>query len=248
MKILQYAVRLPILFKYFGQLCIALSALSLVPFAVSLFFKDYLVSTRYGIVIGIALAVGLAASRLRTSAKIQNNEAMVITALIFLFSPLVMTWPVMGSGMGFTDALFETVSAVTTTGLSTAASLADKPQTFLFSRAWMQWVGGLGIVVLSMAILIQPGLTAKRLDIADNFDDDIIGGTRAIARSTLIIYSLLTLAGILLLILLGTDCFSSILYVLSAVSTGGFSPHDASLQGLGSGGARAAVIAVSMAG
>ena len=248
MKILQYAVRLPILFKYFGQLCIALSALSLVPFAVSLFFKDYLVSTRYGIVIGSVMAVGLASSRLRTSAKIQNNEAMVITALIFLFSPLVMTWPVMGSGMGFTDALFETVSAVTTTGLSTAASLADKSQTFLFSRAWMQWVGGLGIVVLSMAILIQPGLTAKRLDIADSFDEDIIGGTRAIARSTLIIYSLLTLAGILLLILLGTDWFSSILYVLSAVSTGGFSPHDVSLQGLGSGGARAAVIAVSMAG
>lgn len=248
MKILQYAVRLPILFKYFGQLCIALSALSFVPFAVSLFFKDYLVSTRYGIVIGSVLAVGLVGSRLRTPAKIQNNEAMVITALIFLFSPLVMTWPVMGSGMGFTDALFETVSAVTTTGLSTAASLADKSQTFLFSRAWMQWVGGLGIVVLSMAILIQPGLTAKRLDIADSFDDDIIGGTRAIARSTLIIYSLLTLAGILLLILLGTDWFSSILYVLSAVSTGGFSPHDASLQGLGSGGARAAVIAVSMAG
>ncbi len=80
------------------------------------------------------------------------------------------------------------------------------------------------------------------------FDDDIIGGTRAIARNSLIIYTLLTLAGILLLILLGTDWYSSILYVLSAVSTGGFSPHDASLQGLGSGYARAGITAVSMAG
>jgi trk system potassium uptake protein TrkH len=112
----------------------------------------------------------------------------------------------------------------------------------------MQWVGGLGIVVLSMAILIQPGLTAKRLDITDSFDDDIIGGTRAIARYTLIIYSLLTLTGILLLLLLGTDFFSSVLYALAAVSTGGFSPHDASLQGLDSGYARAVVIGFSMAG
>ncbi|MDZ7664691.1 MAG: potassium transporter TrkG [Desulfotignum sp.] len=248
MKILQYAVRPAILCKYFGQLCIALAALSVVPFAVSLIFKDYSVSIRYGIVIGSVLAGGFCCSRLKSSAKMQNNEAMVITALIFVFSPLVMTWPVMGSGLNFTDALFETISAVTTTGLSTAATLTDKSQTFLFSRAWMQWVGGLGIVVLSMAILIQPGLTAKRLDIADSFDDDIIGGTRAIARHTLIIYSLLTLTGILLLLLLGTDFFSSVLYVLAAVSTGGFSPHDASLQGLDSGYARAVVIGFSMAG
>jgi trk system potassium uptake protein TrkH len=247
-QILQYAVRPAILCKYFGQLCIVLAALSVVPFAVSLIFKDYLVSIRYGVVIGSVLAVGLCCSRLKSSAKMQNNEAMVITALIFLFSPLVMIWPVMGSGLTFADALFETISAVTTTGLSTAATLTDKSQSFLFSRAWIQWVGGLGIVVLSMAILIQPGVTAKRLDIADSFDDDIIGGTRAIAKNTLIIYSLLTLAGILLLLLLGTDWFSSVLYMLAAVSTGGFSPHDASLQGLDSGYARAVVIGFSMAG
>ncbi len=248
MRVLQYAVRLPILFKYFGQLCIALAALTVVPLAVSLFFGDFSVSIRYTVALGCTLVVGLLCSRLKTSEQMQNNEAMAITALIFLFSPLVMTWPVMASGLSFTDALFETISAVTTTGLSTVVTLTDKSQTFLFSRAWMQWVGGLGIVVLSMAILIQPGLAAKRLDIADSFDDDIIGGTRAIARKTFIIYSLLTIAGILLLILLGVDWFVSVLYVLAAVSTGGFSPHDASLQGLHNGYASGVVIALSMAG
>jgi trk system potassium uptake protein TrkH len=87
---------------------------------------------------------------------------MVITALIFLFAPLTMSWPMMASGLGFLDALFETISGCTTTGLTTIATVADKPETFLFARAWMQWVGGLGIVVLSLAIMIQPGLVAKR--------------------------------------------------------------------------------------
>ncbi len=248
MQVLQYAVRLPILFKYFGQLCIALAVLTVVPLVVSLLFGDFAVSIRYFVVLGSILAVGLTSSLLKTSQRMQNNEAMVITALIFLFSSLVMTWPVMASGLSFTDALFETISAVTTTGLSTTATLTDKSQTFLFSRAWMQWVGGLGIVVLSMAVLIQPGLSAKRLDIADSFDDDIIGGTRAIAQRTFIIYSLLTLAGIILLLFLGVDWFTAVLYVLAAISTGGFSPHDGSLQGLQNGYADGIIIIISMAG
>lgn len=178
MRVLQYAVRFSMLFKYFGQLNIALAALTTVPLMVSLLFCDFFVSRRYAVVIAVLLSIGLSCSRLRPAKRMQNNEAMVITALIFLFSPLVMTWPVMASGLGFFDALFESISAVTTTGLSTADSLVGMPRTFLFSRAWMQWIGGLGIVILCMAALIQPGLTAKRLDISESYDDDIIGGTR----------------------------------------------------------------------
>ena len=248
MRVLQYAVRLSIILKYFGQLCMALAALTLVPLAVSLLFGDFSVSIRYSIVISCIFVLGFCCSRLKTSRNMQNNEAMVITTVIFLFSPLVMTYPVMTSGMAFSDALFETISAVTTTGLSTVTTLADQTPTFLFARAWMQWVGGLGIVVLSMALLIQPGLTAKRLDISDSFDDDIVGGTHAIAKRTLIIYSSLTLSGIVLLLMLGVDWFTSVLYILAAISTGGFSPHDSSLQGLQSGYAEGVVIAISMAG
>lgn len=248
MRVLQYAVRLSMLFKYFGQLCVALAALTLVPLLVSLVFADFPVSRRYAIVIAALFLIGLTCSRLQTSKQMQNNEAMVVTALIFLFSPLVMTWPLMASGLGFTDALFEAVSAVTTTGLSTTDTLVGKTETFLFSRAWMQWIGGLGIVILCMAALIQPGLTAKRLDISENYEDDIIGGTRAIARRILVIYTLLTIAGIALLMLLGVDWYTSILYCLAAISTGGFSPHNASLYGLQNHYAAAAVILISMAG
>jgi trk system potassium uptake protein TrkH len=72
-----------------------------------------------------------------------------------------------GLGVGFLDAFFEAISGVTTTGLSTKATLVGAPQTFLFARAWMQWYGGLGVVVLSLALIMQPGLVAKGLAVTE---------------------------------------------------------------------------------
>ena len=248
MRALRYSVRpLPVL-KYFGQLCIVLALLTLVPLVVSIILGDYRVTLRYAIVVVGVFITGFLLQRLPTPKRIQTNEAMVVTALIFLFAPLVMTWPTMASGLGFTDALFETISGVTTTGLSVTASVADKSAIFLFSRAWMQWVGGLGIVILFVATMIRPGLAAKSIGDLEDYEEDLVGSTRAHARRVIIIYSILTGFGIIVLGLLGSGWFNSVIYSLSAVSTGGFSPHDASLAGLSSQWLQAMVILLSVAG
>ena len=248
MRALRYSVRpLPVL-KYFGQLCIVLALLTLVPLVVSIILGDYRVTLRYAIVVVGVFLMGFFLQRLPTPKRIQTNEAMVVTALIFLFAPMVMTWPTMASGLSFVDALFETISGVTTTGLSVTASVADKPAIFLFSRAWMQWVGGLGIVILCVATMIRPGLAAKRIGDLEDYEEDLVGSTRAHARRVIIVYSILTGFGIIVLGLLGTGWFNSVIYSLSAVSTGGFSPHDASLAGLSSQWLQAMVILLSVAG
>jgi trk system potassium uptake protein TrkH len=144
---LRYAVRFRVVFKYFGQLCLVLVALTLVPLVMSVIFGDATISLRYGIVIGGLAALGTSLARMRAPSWVQANEGMVLVALMFLFTPLVMSYPMMGSGLGFLDAFFEAISGVTTTGLSTKATLVGAPPTFLFARAWMQWYGGLGIVV-----------------------------------------------------------------------------------------------------
>jgi trk system potassium uptake protein TrkH len=247
-RALRYSVRpLPVL-KYFGQLCIVLAVLTLVPLVVSVVFGDYGVTLRYSIVVVGIFATGFFLQRLPTPKRIQTNEAMVITALAFLFAPMVMTWPMMASGLSFGDALFETISGVTTTGLSVTASVADKPAIFLFSRSWMQWVGGLGIVILFVATMIRPGLVAKRIGDLEDYEADLVGSTRAHARRVIIVYSILTGFGIIVLGLLGAGWFNSAIYSLSAVSTGGFSPHDASLAGLNSQWLQAMVILLSVAG
>jgi trk system potassium uptake protein TrkH len=97
----------------------------------------------------------------------------------------------------------------------------------------MQWYGGLGIVILSLAIMVRPGLTAKRLSLTGPPEDDLVGGTRAHARRVLIVYLLLTAGGYLLFVVLGGGLWNGLLYILPAVSTGGFAPVDGSLAEVG---------------
>jgi len=230
---LRYAVRFRVLLRYFGQLCLVLAALTLVPLIMSVIFGDAILSLRYGIVIGGLTALGASLARLRAPSRIQTNEGMVLIALIFLFTPLVMSYPMMDSELGFLDAFFEAISGVTTTGLSTKTTLIDASPPFLFARAWMQWVGGLGIVVFSLALVIQPGLVAKGLTVTETEADDLVGGTRARARKVLKVYGILTALGIIGSWSTGLGFIDAVQYTLAAVSTGGFAPHDSSLATLG---------------
>jgi trk system potassium uptake protein TrkH len=221
-----------VVFKYFGQLSLMLAALTLVPLLMSAILDDRSAGPRYGLVIAGLAALGGALSRLRAPARMQINEGMALVALMFLFTPLVMSYPLMISGLGFSDAFFEAVSGVTTTGLSTMATLIGAPPTFLFGRAWMQWYGGLGIVVFSLALVMQPGLVAKGLAGAENGSDDLVGGTRAHARQALKVYGSLTALCIGISWLAGVGLFDAVLYAFAALSTGGFAPYDASLGAL----------------
>jgi len=229
-KSLHYAVRLKTLAKYLGLLALMLACLTLVPLAVSIWFGEYELSKRYLIVILLLIAAGLPSLRLQHPPDVQHNESLGITALAFIITPLIMTYPMMGSGLSFIDAWFEAVSAVTTTGLSTVANLEQMPQTFLFARAWMQWYGGLGIVVLSVAILMNHHIALRRL--INPAGESMVSTTRIYARRVLAVYVVLTLIGFGILMLLLDDSFIALTHTLAAVSTGGFSPLNNSLAGL----------------
>lgn len=230
---LRYAVRFRVIFKYFGQLCLVLAVLTTVPLVMSLIFGERDITLRYAVVVCGLAGLGLGTARLRAPPGMQANEGMVLVALMFLFTPLAMCYPMMGSGLGFLDALFEAISGVTTTGLSTKATLVGAPATFLFSRAWMQWYGGLGIVVLSLALVMEPGLVAKGLAGTETETDDLVGGTRGRSQRVLKVYGALTALGIIGSLLLGVGLFDAVLYTFAAVSTGGFAPHDSSLAAFG---------------
>ncbi len=218
-----------VVLKYLGQLCLVAAALTLVPFFASIVWSDGASAVRYCLVGAMLAAFGAYGARLPRPPHVQHNEALVIAAGMFVIVSLVMTVPMMGYGMGFMDGWFEATSAVTTTGLSTTHSIEDKPQSFLFCRAWMQWYGGLGFVVLSLGLAIRPGLAARQLALTQSDDEDIIGGTRAHAQRVLIIYASLTIAGMTALWFAGADWFDSMVHCFAAVSTGGFSTHDNSL-------------------
>jgi trk system potassium uptake protein TrkH len=242
---LSYAARFRVLLRYLGQFALVISALTTLPLGVSLINGDMGISLRYGAVVAFLLFLFLALGRIRAPRDVQQNESMSLAAMLFLLTPLVMTYPMMGAGLGLLDAFFEAVSGVTTTGLTTVSAVETMPRSFLFARAWMQWYGGLGIVVLSLALVISPGLAAKGLAFEDG-TDDIVGGTRSFARLTLLVYVSITAMGICLLLILGVHPFNAVLYTLASVSTGGFSPHAGSLVDLGGWPVHTAVILICL--
>jgi trk system potassium uptake protein TrkH len=245
---LSYTVRGRVLVKYFGLLCVVFSAMMAVPLAVSVLLGEYRASVLYAVAVSFLGAAGALLSRTKAPSDIRSNEALVITAGIFIFTSLVATFPMMlDARLSFGDALFEAVSGVTTTGLSALASVRDAPRTFQFVRSWLQWSGGLGIVVLSVALLMRPGLATRRLVGEIGEAEGILGGTRLYSRVALKVYLSLTGLGIAVLLLSGMGWFPAVLHTLSAVSTGGFSPYDGSLSGL-TWAQQAAVTAVSFTG
>lgn len=246
-RTLGHAVRLHVIAKYLGQLGIMLALLTAVPLLVSLYFHEYVISWHYVTVITAILLLALPAIRYEAPQTIQTNEALVITALAFIVTPLLMSYPLVGAGLDFGDAIFEAVSAVTTTGLSTLDMLEDRPRSLLFARAWMQWYGGLGIIVLSVALLMGHQFSLRRL-MEPVAGESLITGTRHYARRMLLIYTGLTVIGLVVLWLLLGDGFAALTYILSAVSTGGFSISDGSLADLPSWSGRYGVLLFSLCG
>lgn len=229
---LVHPVRGSVLFPYLGQIGLALAALTMVPMLVAALTGNFAALWHYLVVIlGLSLMT-LPLARRPAPADLQPNEGLVIIAAVFVLSPLIMAFPLSSAGLSYGQALFEAVSAVTTTGLSTLPSVEDKPASFLFARAWMQWYGGLGIVAL-LPLWLEPSPAARQFVGLDQPEGGhALTSARFHARRILGVYLAITLAGFLLLWLLGADPFAALLYAFAAVSTGGFAPADASLAAL----------------
>jgi trk system potassium uptake protein TrkH len=246
---LSAAVRMRVVLKHGGTLCLALAALTVVPAVVSLLVGDLAFAWHCTLPVLFLVALGWPLARLSTPPQLLLNEALVVLALGFVLGSLLLAYPLMRAGLSPMDAWFESVSALTTTGLSTLARVEGRSPAFLFTRAWMQWYGGLGFVVFSIVLLLlQPGMAARRLVIGEVEADNRFGSSRAYARSVLAAYTVLTGLGIAALWLLGAQPFAALLFCLSAVSTGGFAPYDNSLLGLGAWPIQAAVMGLALAG
>ncbi len=226
---LHFAVRPRVVAKYTGQILLAHAALALVPASVSLLGAPAAVGWLYLVVIALFALVGGAAARLSCTTAIQTNEALVVSALAFVLPGIAMALPLLGFGIAPIDALFDSISGITTTGLSTLADVENLPAAFHFGRAWLQWIGGLGTVVLVLALVLPSSLAAKRLGFDSHAESELVGSTRTRARGILVVYVLLTALGWVLCKLAGLEAATALELTLSAISTGGFAPRNASL-------------------
>lgn len=245
---LSYAVRPRALAVVLGQLAAVLAGLTCVPLLVALLLGDTAFAGRCGAVVLLLTAAAVAARQLPRPRELQANEALVASVLSFVLAPLLMTWPLAGAGLAPGDAFFEAVSAVTTTGLSVVADVAGQSPALVFTKAWMQWYGGLGFVVMSVALIVRPGPLARQLAIAGGDENDLTGSARAHGRTLLGVYVVLTLSGVALVMATGLGFFASLVHVLASVSTGGFGMRADSLATIGAWPTQLAILLVCCAG
>ncbi|WP_407355385.1 TrkH family potassium uptake protein [Methanolobus sp. WCC5] len=214
--------------KYMGYFLIAFTFVMLVPMIVALILRNTEAATYYGFTAVAVFILGSVIYRALPEYDLETKEAVIIVALVFPVSAFISAIPMsLSTGMPFFDAYFESVSAVTTTGLSVAP--ADMGPVFLFARSWGQWIGGIGIILVVLSVLIRPGTTAFRIYKANYGDMKIKPTAIATTRTLGKVYIIITLASIALLLISGMSLFDSVCHAFSCVSTGGFSTHTDSI-------------------
>ena len=158
------------------------------------------------------------------------RQAMVSAAFIWLTASFVSVVPFMEiAHMSFLDSYFESMSAWTGTGLTVMTHLSSYPHMLLFWRAWMQWLGGIGIVLVALTVLIRPGVAAARLYRAEARSERILPNLVNTSKVIFQIYLVLTLVGIYLYYINGMPLFDAVVNAMTGLGTGGMSNHDASI-------------------
>jgi len=165
---------------------------------------------------------------------IRKREGYIVVSLGWLAMTLFGAIPfvVHGSIPNFTDAFFETMSGFTTTGASILNDIEAMPHGLLFWRSLTQWLGGMGFIVLSLAILPILGIGGMQLFVAEvpgPTKDKIHPRVRETAKRLWGIYVLFTFAEVILLFIGGMDFFDSVCHSLTTMATGGFSTKQSSI-------------------
>lgn len=192
-----------------------------------------------GFLAGAAAAgvLGAVMRRLGTAeGDLYRRDGVVIVVGAWVLASLCGAIPYLVAGVlaNPVDALFESASGFTTTGATVLRDIEATGRPILFWRSFTQWLGGIGIVVLFVALLSELGPGARflfKLEVPGPKAEILHARVRDTAIALARIYLALTLAEVVLLLAAGLPLFEALTYTFSTVSTGGFSPHSASVGG-----------------
>ena len=216
---------------YTGDVCMLLGAAMLVPILVSFIYNEpryitpFLSSAAVSIIIGFSLF-----KVFKTEIQLNLKTAMVFSTIIWLIACALGALPYYLSGeLSYLNAYFEAMSGFTTTGFSMYSNLNTVSFTMNFWRAFTQWIGGLGIIFLLLAIFRSTGADVMRLYLAEGREERLRPSIKHSTRVIVYIYVFFTVIGIILFLLAGMPLFDSVFYTFAALSTGGFAMQNTSI-------------------
>jgi trk system potassium uptake protein TrkH len=228
-------INLRVILNILGLLLLIEGFSMLLPLGVALYFDEGDV-TAIAISSGISIILGALAWFLtqRGDKTISKREGYIIVSIVWVVFSLFGSLPFVLSGHipSFTNAFFETISGFTTTGASILNDVEALPHGLLFWRSMTQWLGGMGIIVLSLAVLPIFGIGGMQLFVAEvpgPTPDKFHPRVKETAKRLWVIYVIFTLSETVLLALGDMSLFDAICHAFTTMATGGYSTQQASI-------------------
>ncbi len=196
------------------------------------FFESAIITILTGGMVALACANGV-------SEGLSLRQTFLLTSLVWLMLPIFGAIPfVLGATQsGFTDAFFEAMSGLTTTGATVLVGINDLPEGLKLWRGLLQWLGGVGIIVVAMVFLPELRVGGMQIFRSEAFDTmgKILPRAGEIARQIFAVYFGLSLACGLCYLAAGMLPFDAMIHAMTTVATGGMANYDSSFAGFGAG-------------
>ena len=220
-------------FFIIGSLLIILGLFMLVPYWVQIFYEEnshsFLSSSFITILIGVLFVL----ANLQNEYQLNLKQTFLFSTLSWIAVAGFGSLPFIFSNLDFSisDSFFESMSGITTTGSTVITNLDNSPKSILMWRAIMQWLGGVGIIV--MAITVLPllkvgGMQLFKIESSDR-PEKILPRTSQVAFIIISTYLILTFCCAFFYKILGMNLFDSIAHAMTTIATGGFSTHNDSI-------------------
>ena len=228
---------------FYGLFLNLMGACFVLPLITALIYRETDSIRAFSLVMAFCIAVGtvihIILRQRIDSLKFKPRESYFLVATVWLIASLVGCIPYMVTGAipGFFDAFFETCSGFTTTGATVIGDVEVLPRSVLMWRSFTQWLGGMGIIVLFVALLPSFGIQARNIASAETPGPTVtklssrFSGT---AQRLYIAYIILTLSLCLMLMTGGVSFYDSINHAFTTMATGGFSTYNDSIAHFGS--------------
>lgn len=229
-------MRFKVLAYLMGTLLIYLGAVLFIPLCWTLADRSH---TWPGFVCAALIALGLGftlRSRNELPQQISIKESFTFVALAWVISALVGAIPyIISAGFTFIDAFFESISGFTTTGATIITDIEVLPRDLLLWRSLTQWLGGMGIIVLFVAMLSRLGVRGIYLlkaEIPGPGPERIVPRIAETAKRLWLVYLFVSLAQFLLLVAARLSFFDALIHTFTTMPTGGFSSYNGSIGAL----------------
>lgn len=221
---------LKIVFIELGKILRIFSVVCLCAVLIPVLFKEFFAVRYLLITSGLGLASSLVLTSITVEEEPKLRHAMILAALAWIIVPLYSSIPFMFiERMPFIDSMFESISGWSGTGLTMVVREDHLTHTIQFWRSLMQWIGGVGVIVLMISILARPGTGAYTLYRSEGRTEKIHPSIVSTVKTIWKIFLAYTVAGVFLLWVCGMPLWDAVNHSMTGIATGGFSVVDKSI-------------------